>query len=56
VNPFLNGKREPLRGIPARTVAAAMVGVTRSGRRGVQRYTYSAIQALSRIKPVRPVK
>jgi len=56
VNPFLTGKREPFRGIPARTVAGAMVGVTRSGRRGVQRYTYSAIQALSRIKPVRPVK
>jgi uncharacterized protein YbjT (DUF2867 family) len=56
VNPFLTGKREPFRAIPARTVAAAMVGVTRSGRRGVQRYTYSAIQALSRIKPVRPVK
>jgi uncharacterized protein YbjT (DUF2867 family) len=56
VNPFLTGKREPFRGIPARTVAAAMVGVTRSGRRGVQRYTYSAIQALSRIKSVRPVK
>jgi uncharacterized protein YbjT (DUF2867 family) len=56
VNPFLIGKREPLRAIPARTVAAAMVGVTRSGRRGVQRYTYSALQALSRIKPVRLVK
>jgi len=56
VNPFLTGKREPFRGIPARTVAAAMVGVTRSGRRGLQRYTYSAIQALSRIKPARLVK
>ena len=56
VNPFLTGKREPFRGIPARTVANAMVGVTRSGRRGVQRYTYSAIQALSRIKPPRPAK
>jgi len=56
VNPFLTGKREPFRGIPARTVAAAMVGVTRSGRRGVQRYTYSAIQALSKIKPARPIK
>jgi uncharacterized protein YbjT (DUF2867 family) len=55
VNPFLVGKREPYRGIPARTVAAAMAGVTRSGRRGVNRYTYSAIQALSRIKPVRTV-
>jgi uncharacterized protein YbjT (DUF2867 family) len=56
VNPFLTGKREPFRGIPAKTVAAAMVGAARSGRRGVQRYTYSGIQALSRIKPVRLVK
>jgi uncharacterized protein YbjT (DUF2867 family) len=56
VNPFLTGKREPFRGIPARTVAAAMLGVTRSGRRGVQRYTYSAIQALSRMKAARPLK
>jgi uncharacterized protein YbjT (DUF2867 family) len=56
VNPFLTGKREPFRGIPARTVATAMLGVTRSGRRGVQRYTYSAIEALSRIKPSRPIR
>jgi uncharacterized protein YbjT (DUF2867 family) len=56
INPFLTGKREPFRAIPARTVAAAMAGVTRSGRRGVQRYTYSAIQSLARIKPVRTVK
>jgi uncharacterized protein YbjT (DUF2867 family) len=56
VNPFLTGKRELFRAIPARTVAAAMSGVTRSGRRGVQRYTYSAIQSLARIKPVRTVK
>ena len=56
VNPFLTGKREPYRGIPARTVAAAMVGVTRSSRRGVQRYTYSTIQALARMKPARIVK
>jgi uncharacterized protein YbjT (DUF2867 family) len=56
VNPFLTGKREPLRAIPARTVAAAMVGAIRSGRRGVHRYTYSAIQSLARIKPVRTVK
>jgi uncharacterized protein YbjT (DUF2867 family) len=56
VNPFLTGKREPFRAIPAHTVAAAMAGVTRSGRRGVQRYTYSAIQSLARIKPVRTVK
>ena len=56
VNPFLTGQREPWRAISARTVAAAMVGVTRSNRRGVQRYTYSTIQALARIKPSRPVK
>jgi uncharacterized protein YbjT (DUF2867 family) len=55
-NPFLTGKREHFRAIPARTVAAAMVGLTRSGRRGVQRYSYSAIQAFARIKPVRTVK
>jgi len=57
VNPFLTGKREPYRAIPATTVAAALVGVMRSGRRGVQRYTYPAILALSRIKPLsKPVK
>jgi uncharacterized protein YbjT (DUF2867 family) len=55
INPLLLGKREPFRGISARTVGAAMVGVTRSGRRGVQRYTYSGIQALSRLKPPRVV-
>jgi uncharacterized protein YbjT (DUF2867 family) len=56
INPFLTGKREPLRAIPAQTVAAAMVGAIRSGRRGVQRYTFSGIQALARLKPVRTVK
>jgi uncharacterized protein YbjT (DUF2867 family) len=56
VNPFLLGKYEPYRAIGARTVAAAMVGATRSARRGTQRYTYSTIQALSRSKPVRTVK
>jgi len=55
VNPFLLGKREPLRAIPARTVAAAMVGALRSGRKGVQRHTYSGIQALARLKPLRVV-
>ena len=55
VNPFLVGKREHYRAIPARTVATAMVGATRSGRRGVQRYTYSGIQALTRLKPLRTV-
>jgi uncharacterized protein YbjT (DUF2867 family) len=56
VNPFLLGKREPFRAIAAHTVAAAMVGVTRSSRRGVQRYTYSAIQALARYRVARPTR
>jgi uncharacterized protein YbjT (DUF2867 family) len=48
VNPFLFGSRDPYRGIPARTVAAAMVAATRSMRRGPQRYTYAGIKALAR--------
>jgi uncharacterized protein YbjT (DUF2867 family) len=55
VNPFLRGAREAFRGIPAKTVAAAIVGATRSGRRGVQRYTYSGMQALARLKSSRTV-
>jgi uncharacterized protein YbjT (DUF2867 family) len=50
VNPLLVGKREPLRGISARTVAAAMLGAMRSGRKSVQRYTYKGLQALSQIR------
>jgi len=52
--PFINltsfGAREPRRGISARTVAAAMLGAARSGRRGVYRYTYSGIRVLARSK------
>ncbi len=55
LNPFLTGKREALRGISARTVAAAMLGASRSGRRGLQRYTFSGLEALARLKPFRPV-
>ncbi|HTX23393.1 MAG TPA: NAD-dependent epimerase/dehydratase family protein [Steroidobacteraceae bacterium] len=55
--PFLFGPREARRGIAARSVAAAMLGAARSGRRGVYRYTYSAIQALAdttvRVRPAR---
>ena len=47
VNPFLFGARDQYRGIPARTVAAAMVAATRSVRRGPQRYTYAGIKALA---------
>jgi uncharacterized protein YbjT (DUF2867 family) len=53
VNPFLRGEREALRGISAKKVGAAIVGAMRSGRRGVQRYTYGGIEALARLKSVR---
>jgi len=49
IAPLLRGKYLPYRAIGARTVAAAMLGATRSGRRGVQRYTYEGIQALARL-------
>ena len=47
VNPLLFGTREQYRGIPARTVAAAMAAATRSVRKGLQRYTYAGIKALA---------
>jgi uncharacterized protein YbjT (DUF2867 family) len=47
VNPFLTGAREQYRAISARTVARAMLGAARSGRRGVYRYTYPNIRALA---------
>lgn len=53
VNPFLIGAREAWRGIPARTVAQAMVGAARSGRRGTYRYTHAAIRALAASRPGR---
>lgn len=53
VNPFLRGQREAFRGISVKTVATAIAGATRSGRRGVQRYTHAGIQALARLKSVR---
>jgi uncharacterized protein YbjT (DUF2867 family) len=53
VNPLLVGARAVHRGVPVRTVAAAMIGTVRSGRRGPQRYTYSGICALARLKPRR---
>jgi uncharacterized protein YbjT (DUF2867 family) len=55
VNPFLRGAREAFRGISAQTVGAAILGATRSGRKGVQRYTYAGIQALAKLKSVRAV-
>ncbi|MEJ0037040.1 MAG: NAD-dependent epimerase/dehydratase family protein [Gammaproteobacteria bacterium] len=53
VNPFLTGSRIGLRGISARTVAAAAVGAARSGRRGVYRYTWPSLRQLADLKPVR---
>ena len=48
VNPLLRGGYTAYRAIPASTVGAAMLGATRSGRRGVQRYTHEGIVALAR--------
>lgn len=53
VNPLLRGKYLPYRGISAGTVGAAMLGATRRGRRGVQRYTGEGIAALARLTPAR---
>ncbi len=49
INPLLNGNYMVYRGIPARLVGRAMLGAIRSGRRGVQRYTWEGIQALARL-------
>jgi len=59
--PLLRGKYAPYRAISARTVAAAMLGAMRSGRRGVQRYTDEGIEALARLtaprtRPLAPAK
>lgn len=53
VNPFLTGAREPYRSISAKTVALGMIGASRSGRKGVYRYTYANIRALARSRPAR---
>jgi uncharacterized protein YbjT (DUF2867 family) len=58
LNPLLRGSWISWRGIPARTVAQAMLGATRLTRRGVQRYTYEGIRSLAqaavRVRPVAP--
>lgn len=53
--PFLRGSRQAFRGIGAKTVGAAVVGAMRSGRRGVNRYTYDSLEALARLKSVRTI-
>ena len=49
VNPLLMGRFAAWRGVAVSTVAAAMLGAMRSGRRGVQRYTWTGIEALARV-------
>ena len=49
LRPLLRGEYVRYRAIPARTVGVAMLGATRSGRRGVQRYEWEALQALARL-------
>jgi len=51
LNPLLVGRRAAFRGISARRVAAAVVGATRSGRKGVQRYLNPGIDELARLRP-----
>jgi uncharacterized protein YbjT (DUF2867 family) len=55
VNPLLLGSYAVYRGISARTVAFAMLGAARSGRRGTQRYSYPDILALAQKGAVRGV-
>jgi uncharacterized protein YbjT (DUF2867 family) len=54
LNPFLVGERVVRRGIPVTTLAAAMLGTLRAGRRGPMRYTYEGIGALAQMRSRRP--
>jgi uncharacterized protein YbjT (DUF2867 family) len=54
LNPLLRGKYLPYRAISARTLGAAMLGATRSGRRGVRRYDWEGLQGLARLGGPRP--
>jgi len=47
VNPLLLGNLMRYRGIPAGEVAAAMLGAARSGRVGINRFTYRELRALA---------
>ena len=53
LNPLLRGNTCPYRAISARVVGAALLGATRSGRRGVQRYDWEGLQALARLGAAR---
>jgi uncharacterized protein YbjT (DUF2867 family) len=50
VRPVQRGAAVPRRAVSATQVASAMIGATRSGRRGTYRYEFSGIQALSRMR------
>ena len=47
LNPLILGRWSAYRAIAADTVAAAMLGAARTGRRGVNRYSYNGIRALA---------
>jgi uncharacterized protein YbjT (DUF2867 family) len=51
VSPLMLGKLEPYRAIRASVVAAGMVGATRSGRKGLYRYTWRGIHELASRRP-----
>jgi uncharacterized protein YbjT (DUF2867 family) len=53
--PLLTGSREALRPIPAESVARAMIGAARAGRRGVYRYTYGALRQLAELRPAQSI-
>jgi uncharacterized protein YbjT (DUF2867 family) len=50
VRPLQLGAAVSRRAVSATQVASAMIGATRSGRRGLYRYEFSGIQALSRMR------
>lgn len=53
LNPLLRGNYLPYRAISARVVGAALLGATRSGRRGVQRYDWEGLRSLARLGAAR---
>ena len=55
-NLFLVGARESYRGISARIVARAMLGATRTGRRGTYRYTHQGLCQLAALPPKAAVR
>jgi len=55
VNPLLTGAREAYRAIPAETVARAMLGAVRAGRRGVYRYTYASMRQMSELRAIQRI-